>query len=101
MKKWRSDSTRRRRRDTRSIITSVRETAESLECKTLRLYLRVVIRVHRVKGSWVRRVGRSALRPGLVSRAWEVDRPPALPSSGQVTRRQQPAGNEEVAVGQH
>ena len=44
----------------------------------LHLYLPFVIRIHRVQSSWVRRVGRSALRPGLVSRAWEVDRPPAL-----------------------
>src|SRR5215472_14619273 len=63
------------------------EKPQSLGCKTLRLYLRVVIRVHRVKGSCVRRVGRSALRPGLVSRAWEVDRPPALFSQAEENLR--------------
>src|SRR5207249_6340004 len=53
--------------------------AKSLESETLRLYLDFVLRNFQVDGLLFRRVGRSALRPGPVPRACEVDGPP--PSS--------------------
>ncbi len=53
----------------------------------LRLYLDFVLKTSRVVGVWVWRVGRSALRPDLVSRACRVDRPPALFSQAEENLR--------------
>ncbi len=46
-----------------------------------------VLKTFWVDGSLVRRVGRSALRPGRVSRACRVDRPPALFSQAEENLR--------------
>jgi hypothetical protein len=52
-----------------------------------RLYLAFVLTILRVDGWWFWRVGRSALRPGRVPRACEVDRPPALFSQAEENQR--------------
>ena len=67
--------------------------AESLESETLRLYLDFVLRNFQVDGLLFRRVGRSALRPGPVPRACEVDGPPALFSQAEENLRPRLAGS--------
>src|SRR5437667_5980310 len=67
--------------------------AEFLDCETLRLYLDFVLRNFQVDGLLFRRVGRSALRPGPVPRACEVDGPPALFSQAEENLRPRLAGS--------